>query len=259
MATKKERQNYHPTNRLLTICLIAIVLILSSCNGGAATPTTTTITPPVTTTPPPTTTPPTACQPVTPLFSVAEVILDQDHPCREWVYKLQGRVTKNSGQSASVWSLRTEAGTAIIVSALHTLGEGYLGPGGSLIEEQLRDPDEKPGATRIFLVKGEDGSVDSLASVLFILYNPEVPPGQSGNHLRDILPRHDFFVVPTSFTRYRGPPCTIPLFAPLAPAAKSFFSIRQVLRPRIAQSRAIPVPFTPPPITITSKCCVMIF
>ena len=134
------------------------------------------------------------CQPVTPLFSVVEVISDQDHPCWEWVFELQGRVTKNSGQSASVWSLRTESGTALIVSALHTLGEGYLGPGGSLIEERLRDPAEKPGATRIFLVKGEDGSVDSLASVLFILYNPEVPPEQSGNYLRDILPRHDFFV-----------------------------------------------------------------
>ena len=132
-------------------------------------------------------------QSVTPLFSVEEVLSDQDHPYREWVYKLQGRVTKNSYASASVWSLRTEAGTALIVSALHTLGEGYLGPGGSLIEERLGDPDEKPGATRIHLVK-EDGSVDSLASVLFILYNPEVPPEQSGNNLRSILPRHDFFV-----------------------------------------------------------------
>ncbi len=139
-------------------------------------------------------TPPTVCQPVTPLFSVVEVISDQDHPCREWVYKLQGRVAKNSQASASVWSLRTETGTALVVSALHTLGGGYLGPGGSLIEERLRDPAEEPGATRIFLVKGEDGSVDSLASVLFILYNPEVPPEQSGNYLRDILPRHDFFV-----------------------------------------------------------------
>lgn len=136
----------------------------------------------------------TVCQPVTPLFSVVEAISDQDNPCREWLYKLQGRVTKNSNQSASVWSLHTEAGTALVVSALHTLGEGWLGPGGTLIEESLMDPTEKPGATRIFLVKGEDGSVDNLASVLFILYNPEVPPEQSGNHLLNILPRHDFFV-----------------------------------------------------------------
>jgi hypothetical protein len=132
-------------------------------------------------------------QSTTPLFSVNEVISDQDHPLYEWVYKLHGRVAKSSQMSASVWSLRSEAGTALIVSAIHTLGEGYLGPGGTLIEERLRDPDEKPGATRIFLVK-EDGSVDSLASVLFILYNPEVPADQSGNNLRDILPIHDFFV-----------------------------------------------------------------
>jgi len=137
--------------------------------------------------------PATVSQQVTPLLSVAEVISDQDHPYREWLYNLQGLVPRNGYSSASVWSLRTEAGTALIVSALHTLGEGYLGPGGSLIEERLGDPDENPGATRIHLVK-EDGSVDSLASVLFILYNPEVPPEQSGSNLLDIFPRHDFFV-----------------------------------------------------------------
>jgi len=61
------------------------------------------------------------CQPVTPLFSVVEVISDQGHLCRECVYQLQGRVTRSGQQSASVWSLRTEAGTGLVVSALHTL------------------------------------------------------------------------------------------------------------------------------------------
>ena len=132
-------------------------------------------------------------QPTNSLFPVTDALSDQDHPYHEWVYSLQGRVVKNSHMSASVWSLRPEAGTALIVSAIHTLGEGYLGPGGSMIEERLTDPSEQIGATRIYLVK-EDGSLDSLASVLFILYNPEVPADQSGNYLRDIIPRHDFFV-----------------------------------------------------------------
>ena len=132
-------------------------------------------------------------QPTKPLFSVTEVLSDQDHSNYEWVYKLHGRVAKNSHMSASVWSLRPETGTALIVSAIHTLGEGYLGPGGNVIEERLTDPSEQLGATRIYLVK-EDGSLDSLASVLFILYNPEVPAEQTGNYLRDIIPRHDFFV-----------------------------------------------------------------
>jgi hypothetical protein len=139
------------------------------------------------------TTPIANSQSTTPLFSVNEVISDQDHPLYEWVYKLHGRVAKSSQMSASIWSLRSEAGTALIVSAIHTLGEGYLGPSGTLIEESLMDPAEKPGATRIHLVK-EDGSVDSLASVLFILYHPEVPAEENGNNLRDILPIHDFFV-----------------------------------------------------------------
>ena len=70
------------------------------------------------------TTQPTVCQPNIPLFSVKDALSDPTHPCREWVYMVQGRVTKNSFASASVWSLRTEAGTALVVSALHTLGEG---------------------------------------------------------------------------------------------------------------------------------------
>jgi hypothetical protein len=40
----------------------------------------------------------------------------------------------------------------------------------------------------------ENGTLDELSSVLFILYHPKVPADQSGNYLRDILPRNDFFV-----------------------------------------------------------------
>src|SRR6266852_2031504 len=46
----------------------------------------------------------------------------------------------------------------------------------------------------------------------------------------------------------------MPEFAPEAPAATSFFSSINVLSPRMAASRAIPVPFTPPPMMITSNC-----
>ncbi len=45
MATGKEQRNYHLTNRLLTVCSVAVVLILSACNGGMA-PLDTTTTPP---------------------------------------------------------------------------------------------------------------------------------------------------------------------------------------------------------------------
>src|SRR3954469_14535928 len=48
------------------------------------------------------------------------------------------------------------------------------------------------------------------------------------------------------------PPWIIPEFAPDEPAAKSFFSTSMVDRPRIAASRAMPVPFTPPPMTSRS-------
>lgn len=120
--------------------------------------------------------------------------MDPNHPHYEWVSILQGRVAQNSHMSASIWSLRPEAGTALIVSATHTLGQGYLGPGGTMIEERILDPSNQNGATRIYLVKDMKGSVDTLASVLFILYHPMIPADQSGNYLRDIHPRYDFFV-----------------------------------------------------------------
>lgn len=82
----------------------------------------------------------------------------------------------------------------MVVSAVHTLGEGWLGPGGSDIPERLSAPGAEPGATRIFLVGADGGEPDDLASVLFVLYHPQIPAAESGNNLRGVLPRHDFFV-----------------------------------------------------------------
>jgi len=137
---------------------------------------------------------PADCRPSGPLFSVREAIADPDNPCREWVANLAGRVARNSGQSASVWSLNTATETGLIVSAVHTLGEGYLGPGGSDIPGGFSDPAAQAGATRIYLVENGEVGVSPLASVLFILYHPDIPATESGNFLRDVLPRHDFFV-----------------------------------------------------------------
>ena len=40
----------------------------------------------------------------------------------------------------------------------------------------------------------DGGDPDALASVLFVLYHPELSAAESGNNLKDVLPRHDFFV-----------------------------------------------------------------
>ena len=66
------------------------------------------------------------------------------------------------------------------------------------------------------------------------------------------LSRQASFVTCGSFIRYRMPPWIIPEFAPEEPAAKSFFSTSMVVSPRIAASRAMPVPLTPPPMTSRS-------
>src|SRR6185437_3720729 len=44
----------------------------------------------------------------------------------------------------------------------------------------------------------------------------------------------------------------MPVFAPEAPLARSFFSTSSARIPRNAQSRAMPAPLTPPPRMITS-------
>src|SRR5688500_5798450 len=52
------------------------------------------------------------------------------------------------------------------------------------------------------------------------------------------------------------PPWIMPVFAPDAPFARSFFSTRNTRIPRSAQSRAMPAPLTPPPRMMTS-CTVL--
>lgn len=175
-------------NRLYA-CLVGMFLatILLACSTSPTTPTAG----------PGTMTPPgpgvSSCEAGLPVFSVVEAV-SSSHPCRPWVWRLQGRVARSGNMSAVVWSLRTESTTGLIVSAVHTLGEGWLGPGGSAIPERLSDPSAELGATRIFLVGADGGEPDDLASVLFVLYHPEIPAAESGSNLRDVLPRHDFLV-----------------------------------------------------------------
>src|SRR6478609_5592488 len=59
---------------------------------------------------------------------------------------------------------------------------------------------------------------------------------------------------PKSFcSRYRRPPCTSLLDREEVPEAKSRASTSATFKPRVAASRAAPVPVAPPPMTTTSK------
>lgn len=143
-----------------------------------------------------TTAPPDSCSEVTELFLAGAVLSDPDHACHDWLDAVHGRVARSSGASASVWTRRTEFQTAVITSAVHTLGVGFIGPAEIDIEESLVDPSaaENGGVARIRLIGEEGVDPDDRISPMFMLYNPAIPAEFNRNRLRDVPPRYDFFL-----------------------------------------------------------------
>ena len=76
--------------------------------------------------------------------------------------------------SATIWSRRSEYGTALIVGALHTLGLGWFGPADIAVSESIVNPDELTRVPRLFLIPPDGSGPDTLASPWFGLYNPAV-------------------------------------------------------------------------------------
>lgn len=170
-----------------------LTLWLPACSGGGDTSTSTVATASTTTT----TAAPRSCDDVTGLFPVSAVLGTVDGRCREWADMSIGRAVLGSTGSASVWSRRTEHGTALIVGAVHTLGQGWFGPSDTAVAEALVDPGGQIGIPRLFLV-GPDGSgADVLASPWFGLYNPSIAAERNNNLMQDVLPREDFYVAVT--------------------------------------------------------------
>ncbi len=133
------------------------------------------------------------CDEPTVLFPVADALADPAHPCHDWVVQTHGRVAGSGSMSAVIWSLDTEAGTGVMLSAIHTLGEGWFGAPGSDVSLSLTDPSLSQGVSRIFLASPGGGAPSSSVSPMFSLFNPAIPSAETGNQMADILPRHDFY------------------------------------------------------------------
>jgi hypothetical protein len=108
----------------------------------------------------------------------------------------------SSTGSASVWSRNTQHGTALVVGAVHTLGEGWFGPAGTPIEETVWDPGDQIGVLRLHVMLPDGAGPDPLAGPLFVLYNPAIAAERTGNLMQDVLPREDFYVGVTDSQRY---------------------------------------------------------
>jgi hypothetical protein len=105
-----------------------------------------------------------------------------------------GRAILGTTGSATVWSRRTETGTALIVGAVHTLGEGWFGGSNTPVAESIVDPGSWTGVPRLFLVLPDGSGPDPLASPWFRLYNPAIDAARNNNLMTDLLPREDFYV-----------------------------------------------------------------
>ena len=177
--------------RTVRLALVIASMVVPACSGGSdtapsssATPTSVMTQPPVVVT----------CDEATGLFEVDAVWTAEDHPCGAWLDAAIGRAIRGSTGSATLWTRRTPHGTALVVGAVHTLGEGWFGPAGSDIDEALMDPGGQVGIPRLHLMLADGTGPDTLASPLFMLYRPAIAAERTGNRMQDVLPREDFYV-----------------------------------------------------------------
>ena len=176
--------------------LLASGAACSSGDGGAATTFTST------TTPTTTSVLPDSCDRVTPIFAVADLGDGTATDCAEWIDRSSGRAVLGSVGSASVWSRSTGHGTALIVGAVHPLGEGWFGPSGTAVEQTVWDPAAQVGVLRLHLMLPDGSGTDPFASPLFMLFNPAIAAERSGNRMQDVLPAEDFYVAVTDSQKY---------------------------------------------------------
>lgn len=180
---------------VIAVLLVSVAACSSGDSGTAPTPTSTI--PPISTS-----AVPDSCDRVTAVFPVAGLEDASPGDCGEWIDRSSGRAVLGSVGSASVWTRSTEHSTALIVGAVHTLGEGWFAPAGTAVEETVWDPAGQVGVLRLHLILPDGSGTDPLASPLFVLYNPAIAPERNGNRMQDVLPREDFYVGVTDSQRY---------------------------------------------------------
>jgi len=169
--------------------VVALSILVAACSAGATGSATTTATILATSAPTPV-----ACDAPTPLFPVAAVRDGPAGSCQEWIERSQGRTVNATTGSATIWSRRSEYGTALVVGAVHTLGLGWFGEADSPVTESMVNPGDLVGVARLFLIRPDGSGPDDLASPWFGLYNPAIGAERNNNLLQDVLPREDFYV-----------------------------------------------------------------
>ena len=187
-----------PRSRRLwsTATAVVLALVLAACGAGEAGDRDVPVTS-ITTTTTSIARLPQGCDDITGLFAVSAVLDAPESPCGQWVGRSYGRAVRGATGSASVWSRRPAHGTALIVGAVHTLGQGWFGPADTAVVEAISDPGDQTGVLRLFLALPNGSGPDVLASPWFGLYNPSISAERNSNLMQDVLPREDFYVAVT--------------------------------------------------------------
>jgi hypothetical protein len=136
---------------------------------------------------------PSACDLDRGLMPVDEVLDDAEDDCREWVEMLHGRAVRvdRGGGSGSIWSRRTEHGTALMTTAAHVLSPCWAAPGSECLET-FHDPKLVTPEAGIRLASIGGGTPMSFWSAHFALYNPSTPAGEL--QAAEGRPRYDMAV-----------------------------------------------------------------
>jgi len=95
--------------------------------------------------------------------------------------------------SGVMWSTAEASKVGLLLSAIHTLGEGWIAPPGEAASPMLKDPAEQSGNFRLTLTSAALKPTKVMAPT-FMMFHPAVPAAETGNRMHDILPRHDFYL-----------------------------------------------------------------
>jgi hypothetical protein len=134
------------------------------------------------------------CHKGTGLFDVEKLLKEPDNPCYDWINKTYGRVLKSGTTSGVIWTTFTENNTALMISAIHTLGVGWFQSEGLKIEEKFENPEQGAGFLRVFLSSLGGGWARSNFKPMFLFFNPFVSGKENSNGMQYILPENDFFI-----------------------------------------------------------------
>lgn len=135
------------------------------------------------------------------VFSAAATLAASDHDCAPWVELTAGRVLRSGRMSGVVWTTQNEANVGLLLSAVHTLGEGWFAKAGAAAPLTLKDPGAASGVVRLELTSAA-AEPSSVRAPFFMMFNPAIPAEETGDKLRRIRPRHDFFLAAMDGQRF---------------------------------------------------------